>query len=282
MTVTVTVERPEVQTGIPPARSARARSTWTLVGLLLVAAIVPALAFSMIGSTAYKQLSSHQRVFVTPISAVTVEVGSGDVTVERGTGTDATVVTSGVHGLTYPTDEERLVGHTLVVRSSCGRRIFNDRCNRNYVLRLPSEAVVTASSGEGDVKVTDMGKAVLVHSDQGDVTIAGGSGTVQATSGQGTVTVSGSYASSVFVQSGQGDATVDLLSSPDRVSAVSGQGDVTVELPRGPNSYQVKASSGEGSVSDSVVNNPASDRVINASSGQGDVTVRYRGAGESR
>jgi hypothetical protein len=280
MTATATVERPEVQTEMPPVRSARARIIWTLVGLLLVVAIVPALALSMIGSTAYKQLPSHQRVFMTPISEVTVEVSSGDITVEPGTGTETMVMTSGVHGLTYPTDEEQLVGHTLVIRSSCGTRIFNDRCNRNYVLHLPSEAAVTASSGEGDVTVTDMGRAVSAHSDQGDVTVAGGSGTVQASTGQGTVTVSRSYASSVSVQSGQGDATVDLLTSPNRVSAVSGQGDVTVELPKGPNSYQVKAGSGEGSVSDGVDNNPTSDRVINASSGQGDVTVRYRSGGE--
>jgi hypothetical protein len=253
---------------------------WTLVGLLLVAAIVPALALSMIGSTAYKQLSSRQQVFMTPISEVTVEVSSGDITIEPGNGTETVVATSGVHGLTYPTDEEELVGHTLIIRSNCGTRIFNDRCNRNYVLHLPSEAAVTASSGEGDVKVTDMGRAVSAHSDQGDVTIAGGSGTVQASSGQGSVTVSRSYASSVSVQSGQGDATVDLLSSPHRVSAVSGQGAVTVELPKGPNSYLVKASSGEGSVSDGVDNSPASDRVINASSGQGDVTVGYRRGGE--
>jgi hypothetical protein len=280
MTTSATLERPEMQTGIPPARSARARIVWTLVGLLLVAAIVPALALSMIGSTAYKQLSSHQRMFRTPISEVTVEVSRGNITVEPGTGTETTVSTSGVHGLTYPTDEEQLVGHTLVIRSICGTRIFNDRCSRNYVVHLPSEAAVTANSGEGDVRVTEMGRAVSAHSDQGDVTIVGGSGTVQASSGQGTVTVSRSYASSVSVQSGQGDVTVDLLSSPNRVSAVSGQGDVTVELPKGPNSYQVKASSGEGSVSDGVDNNPASDRVIAASSGQGDVTVGYRSGGE--
>ena len=281
MTATATIERPEMRSSVPPARSARARTTWTVVGLLLVAAIVPAVALSMIGSTAYKQLSPSQRVFMTPISAVMVEVSSGDITVEPGTGTETVVATSGVHGLTYPTDEEQLVGHTLVVRSSCGTRIFNDRCDRNYVVHLPSEAAVTASSGEGDVNVTDMGRSVSAHSDQGDITIAGGSGTVTASSGQGSVTVSRSHASSVSVQSGQGDATVDLLSSPDRVSVASGQGDVTVELPKGPNSYQVKASSGEGSVTDGVDNNPASDRVIDASSGQGDVTVGYRSGGGS-
>ena len=59
---------------------------------------------------------------MTPISQVTVEVSSGDITVEPGTGTETMVTTSGVHGLTYPTDEEHVVGHTLVIRSSCGTR----------------------------------------------------------------------------------------------------------------------------------------------------------------
>ena len=171
-------------------------------------------------------------------------------------------------------------GHTLIIRSSCGARIFNDRCSRNYVLPLPPGVAVTADSGEGNVKVTDWAERSRPTPARETSRLHGGSGMVQASSGQGTVTVSGSYATSVSVHSGQGDATVDLLSSPNRVSAVSGQGDVTVELPKGPNSYQVKASSGQGSVSDGVDNNPASDRVINASSGQGDVTVGYRGGGE--
>ena len=58
MTANATVEGPEVLTGVPPARSARARIMWTLVGLLLAAAIVPAVALSIIGSTAYEQLTS--------------------------------------------------------------------------------------------------------------------------------------------------------------------------------------------------------------------------------
>jgi hypothetical protein len=279
MTATAIVERLERQIDVPPERSPRARIIWMLSGLLLVVAIVPALALSMIGSTAYKPLSSRQRVFTSPISEVTVDVSNGDITVERGSGADAVVATSGIHGLTYPTDEEHMDGDALVIRSSCGTNIFNDRCTRNYVLHLPSAIAVTASSGEGDVTVTDMGNAVSAHSAQGDVTISGGSGTVKASSGQGAVTVSRSSASSVSVRSGQGDATVDLLSSPDRVSAVSGQGDVTVHLPKGPNSYRVTASSGEGNVSDNVDDNPSSDRVIKASSGQGDVTVGYRSGG---
>jgi hypothetical protein len=244
--------------------------------MLLVVAIVPALALSMVGSTAYQSLHATQRTFTTSITGLTVDAGSGDVTIVRGTGTDTVVTTSGVHGLTYPTDAEHVVGQTLVISSSCGTSIFNDRCNRNYVVRLPSGVAVTADSGQGNVSVTGTDQAISAHSDQGDVTITGGSGRVQASSGQGDVTVTRSSAPSVSAHSGQGDVALDLISPPRRVSASSGQGAVTVELPKGPNSYQVHASSGQGNVTDSVDDNPGSDRVIGATSGQGDVTVRYR------
>ena len=213
MTATATVERPRVD--IPaPERSSHARIWWTLAGLLLVVAIVPAVALSLIGSTAYQRLPSQQRVFTAPITAVVVRVSSGDVTIERGAGTGTVVTTSGVHGLTYPTDVEHVVGHVLAIRSSCGTTIFNDRCTRSYVVHVPSGVAVTASSGEGDVTVTGTDRAVSAHSDQGDVTITGGSGTLQASSGQGGVTIIRSSAASVSVQSGQGDVAVDLVRHP--------------------------------------------------------------------
>jgi hypothetical protein len=276
MTVTATTEMQGVRVPVPPQRSPRARIAWTLAGLILVVAIVPALALSMVGSAAYQPLSSRQRVFTTPITGVTVQVSSGDLTVVRDTGTATVVTTSGVQGLTYPTDTEHVVGHTLVLRSSCGTTIFNDRCTRSYVVHVPSEVAVTATSGQGDVTVTGTDSAISVHSDQGDVTITGGSGTVRASSGQGGVTISRSSASSVSASSGQGDVVLGFVSSPTRVTATSGQGDVTVELPKGPHSYQVHASSGQGNVSNNVGDDPVSHRVINATSGQGDVTVRYR------
>jgi len=265
---------------VPPPRSPRARIAWTVVGLILVGALVPAFALSMIGSAAYQPLPSVQRVFTAPITAVTLQVSSGDLTIERVTGADTVVSTSGVHGLTYPTDAEQVVGHTLVIRSSCGTTIFNDRCTRNYVVHVASDVAVTATSGQGNVTVTGTNKVISGHSDQGDVTITGGSGTVQASSGQGDVTIMRSSATSVSAISGQGDVVLGFISSPNRVTVSSGQGDVTVELPKGPNSYQVHSSSGQGNVSNDVNDDPASDRIIDATSGQGDVTIRYRSGGE--
>jgi hypothetical protein len=275
MTVIAPVEIRRTQAALPPTRSPRARIGWTLAGLLLAIAIVPALTLSIVGSTAYQGLNSRERVFATPLSAVTVDVGNGNITVEHSAGRNTLVDTSGVHGLTYPTDDEHIIGHTLVIRSSCGAIFFNDRCSRSYVLHLPSGVAVNADSSQGNVDVNDGGR-VSAHSDEGDVTITGGSGYLQASSGQGNVTISRSTARSASVHSGQGDVVVEFVTSPKRLIASSGQGDVTIELPMGPNSYQVQANSGQGVVSDHVDNNPASDRVVTASSGQGDVTVGYR------
>jgi hypothetical protein len=275
MTVITPVEVQGTQVALAPTRSPRARIAWTLGGLLLAVAIVPALALSIVGSTAYQRLNSGERLFTSPVTAVTVEVSSGDITIEHGDGGNTRVETSGVHGLTYPTDNEHVVGHTLVIRSSCGATLFNDRCSRSYVLHVPSGVAVTADSSQGNVDVSDGGR-VSAHSDEGDVTITRGSGTLQASSGQGDVTISRSTARSVSAHSGQGDVVVDLVASPKRLIASSGQGNVAVELPTGPNSYQVHANSGQGNVSDNVDNNPASNRVVEASSGQGDVTVGYR------
>ena len=161
----------QTPTVVPPSRSPRVRVAWTVAGLVVAIAIIPALALTLIGSAAYQPLPARQRVFTVPITAVTVETSSGNITVDRGTGVGTVVRTSGVHGLTDPTDVEHVVGHTLVIRSSCGSMFFNDRCSRNYVLQLPSAAAVTAESTQGDVTIAGTERSVSAHSDQGDVTV---------------------------------------------------------------------------------------------------------------
>lgn len=276
MTVVTPAELEGAKTIVPPARSSWVRTAWTSVGLFFAVALVAGLALSFVGSTAYQTLAPRERLFTVPITGVTVEVSSGEITVERSAGVDAMVTTSGIDGLTYPTDDESVVGRTLVIRSSCGSVPFNDRCTRNYVLHLRAGVAVSAESGQGDVTVAGIGGPLSVHSGQGNINIMGGADALQASSGQGDVTVSRSAATSVSVHSDQGNVAVDLIVSPRRVTAVSDQGDVSVELPRGRNLYQVHASSDQGNVSDTVNSNPTSPRVVNASSDQGDVTVGYR------
>ena len=260
----------------PPARSSAARKAWVFIGLALAFTIVAALAASLVGSVAYEPIALRHREFTSLITAVSVHVTSGDVTIERSTDAETDVATSGVHGLTYPTDQERVVGHTLIITSSCGLLVpFDNRCTRDYTIRLQPHVAVVADSEQGSIYVTGLDGSLSVHSDQGDVSIVGGSNTLVASSDQGDVTVSRSSATSLSVHSGQGDVSIDLMAPPTRVTAASGQGDVTVEVPRVRTSYQVDASSGLGNVTNDIGNNPASARVIDASSGQGDVTLGY-------
>ncbi len=260
----------------PPTRSAGARKVWVFVGLVFAVAIVAALAGSVVGSVAYEPVALRHREFTSLITAVSVHVTSGDITIEPSPDADTEVTTSGIHGLTYPTDQERVVGHTLFITSSCGTSVpFNNRCSRDYTVRLQPHVGVMVNSEQGSINVTGLDGWLSVHSDQGDVTVTGGSKTLVASSGQGDVTVSRSAATSLSVRSGQGDVSVNLTAPPTRVIASSGQGGVTVELPRGRTSYRIQATSGQGSVTNGVGTDPASGRAIDATSGQGDVIVRY-------
>jgi hypothetical protein len=260
----------------PPRRSAGARSAWTLVGLFLAAAVVIAGALSAVSNVAYQKIPARQRSFTASVTAVSIDVGSGSVTVERSSGTRTLVRTWGSSGLRTPTDKERVSGGSLVIRSDCPSVLGNDNnCNRNYVVRVRPAASVTIDTGQGNVVVTAIAGPVSLHTGQGDVSVTDEVGALRATTGQGNVSVAGLRARRVTVASGEGDVHVGLTTAPTRVAASSSQGNVTVELPRGSASYRVHASSGQGTVSNTVASSGVSRRTIQATSSQGDVTVGY-------
>ena len=156
-----------------PARSVGARRAWTTVGLVLAAAIVAAWLSSVAGGIAYQAIPSSQRSFRGPLHTVSIEVDTGSVTVEAGSGPAVLVETSGSRGVRSPSDHEQVSAGTLAIRSSCGTTFLNNRCSRDYVLRVPSQVSVTASSGQGDVMVAGVKGPLDLHSDQGAVSVVG-------------------------------------------------------------------------------------------------------------
>jgi Putative adhesin len=261
-----------------PERSPHARAAWTGAGLFTAVVIVLWLVLSTLGAVAYQTIPTSQRVFAGTLTAVTVDVGTGSVTVERNAGPDTVVTTSGSRGLTWPTDEEHVSGSSLTIRSRCRQPFFGDHCNRNYVLHVQPATSLTVTTGEGTIDVGDIGGALSLNSGQGDVTIAGGGGALRVFTGEGNVSATGLRAQSVSARSGQGDIDLGFTLPPARVSASSGQGNVTIGLPNGSTLYQVHVDSGEGIATNGVAESLSSPRVIDASTGQGDVAVGY-GAG---
>jgi hypothetical protein len=52
--------------------------------------------------------------------------------------------------------------------------LFNNRCNRDYVLRVLPTVTVNIHTGEGNIAVTGVDGAIMLHSSQGDVVVRGG------------------------------------------------------------------------------------------------------------
>jgi hypothetical protein len=271
MTLTMT---PRPTTSVPP-RSPGARRAWTIVGLILAIALIGISVPSLVGSVSSLALSARHRVFAGPVRAVTVRVDIGSVTIERATGSETAVDSTGVRGLTTPSDHEHLTGQTLVITSTCGETFFNNRCRRNYVVHVAPTVSVTVTSDEGDVETDGIDGPLDLHSGQGDVTVRGASGSVRATSSQGSVEAHDLRSPTVEAESDQGAVELGFAAPPRRATASADQGDVVISLPRGPASYQVHVGSDQGKVTNSVDTDPTSERVIRASSDQGDVTVAY-------
>jgi hypothetical protein len=263
-----------------PARqhvSTRARGgVWAVVGLLFAAVLVLAVAGSFIGSIAYEKIMPTSRAFAGSIRAVDIEIDNGSVTIEPVATTGAVVTSSGLSGLSSPSDTEHVTGGTLVVRSSCPTRFFENHCTRSYVLRIPSDVAVVADTGSGDVTTNGVDGPLRIRSGQGNVRVDGATGSVRIWSGQGEVTATGLRGATAAVTTGQGDVHLGFDAAPSEVQAISGQGDVTITLPRGAVAYRVRATSGQGVVTDTVAVNPSSRRTVLASSGQGDIAIRYR------
>jgi hypothetical protein len=296
-----------------PVRTVAGRRAWTIAGLAVAIAVVGAVVPSIVVNQfarSHQALPSTQRSFTTAVRAVTVDVDDGSVTIVPGTGRGAVVDTSGFRGTSVPTDDERMTGHTLVVRSSCAGPVTN-WCQRNYVLHLPrpaSAAVVVstgpiavtgidgrlalgandgdiavtggngplhATSGTGSVTVDDVHGSVDLRTSDGDIAVTGASGPLRATTGAGSVTAIGLAGPSVTARTGDGDVDLGFTASPDDVTATSGTGSVTVGLPAGSGPYQVHATSSTGRVTTTVAADPTSRRTVLATTSDGDVTVRY-------
>ena len=260
---------------VPGVGSPRARALWTWAGLVLAALIVAALGVSSVGNLSYQLIPSRHRLFTARLALVNLKVARGDVTVESSSEPRTIVTTSGARGLTSPSDEERVSGDSLVIRSSCGQTFFNNRCDRNYVLRLPPTVSLNISTGEGNISVTGVEGEITLHSGEGDLEVQGGEANLRMTSGEGNISAVGLHARQLDADTSEGDVDLGFAIPPGRVTASSAEGSITIELPRGPASYQVLAGTAEGNVSTTVNEDSTSQRVIRARSAEGDVTVAY-------
>ncbi|MFE9652551.1 DUF4097 domain-containing protein [Micromonospora sp. NPDC006431] len=219
------------------------------------------------------------------ITRITVEPGSGDVTV-RAAGSAPQVRIKRVvrYQGGQPDTRYEINGDELVLRTECG-----PRCSVSWEISAPEGVAVRGETGSGDVELSRVG-AVEFTLGSGNVSVRGATGDVRAETGSGNIDVIDA-AGAVRLRAASGDITaqrlaagVDAETSSGNVTAELAQpasarvhaasGDVELTVPDGR--YRVRTSTGSGDRDLGVVDDPGAALLLDASTGSGNVTITRR------
>ena len=115
----------------------------------------------------------------------------------------------------------------------------------DFFVQLPRGVKLVASTGNGDVTVSNAGAEVRASSGNGEVEVRGAGGPVKASSGNGDITVEGA-GGPVVANSGNGNIRVRTSRGP--VSANTGNGRIDAEMATLSGNDDMEFDTGNGSI----------------------------------
>jgi len=184
------------------------------------------------------------------VSAVVMDLGKGDVTVEVGPPGEV-VVDIDMGGLTTNDLGPRLEGDVLYLEYRCGGVSI---CGGDLWVQVPPDMLVDVELGAGDLSVWEL------HGD------------VRAQLGSGDLTAELLHSEVVWLATGAGAVDAHFEEPPFDLHASVGAGDVWLTVP--PGAYDLDVDAGAGVViTDGIATDASSDRHITAQAGAGAVTV---------
>jgi len=145
-------------------------------------------------------------------------------------------------------------------------------CGYDYTLVVPVSMAVIASNMAGDVSARGLTSPAHLVALAGNVTLADLAGRIDVTATAGDVVATNLDSQVANVTAGAGDVTLRFAVPPSQVSVHNGAGNVTAVLPSSA-SYHVIIVVGQGVTSNSLGDDPSSQRVISLATGTGNVTV---------
>jgi hypothetical protein len=243
------------------------------VGLPFVFGAAVVGAFTVVGAMAQ---TSERHVASYPWSGGSVTLHTdGDVTVEVGSSPQIAVTYTEHYQLKKPTVTSATSGGGLQLTAKCPAGIFDSNCAINYVLTVPTTAMLDLHSGDGDIHVNGSTAALSLDTGDGDIEFDNVSGNVVANSGDGDI--GGSQVSSKNLQATTGDGGVHVTWSvtPTAVVATTGDGGIHLVVPQGSGPYRVSTHTGDGSAHVSIATDPTASPSITAESGDGGITIGY-------
>ncbi|MFG2147561.1 hypothetical protein ACGFRG_25760 [Streptomyces sp. NPDC048696] len=263
----------------PGPERPRRRGWWILVAALSALFVVAPLVFGLYGEF-FGREASHSSVETNDhhaVRAVQIDSGSAQVTVGPGADGEVRVKERLSWSLRKPKVTKEWDGDTLKLRPECGGllSVTGLDCSVQLDLTVPAGVELKVKNGSGAVRVTGLTGPVDVRAGSGSVKLYGVRGPITGSVDSGSLNGSaiGSADAEVRVRSGQ--ASLEFVAPPRRVSASSGSGSVEVSLPPGSR-YRVagKAGSGVRDVDDALVD-PASARMLTISTGSGSASAGY-------
>ena len=144
------------------------------------------------------------------------------------------------------------------------------RGSANFAIRLPRGVRLHAGTGNGDVRVQNVGADVVVSSGNGEVRVALAAGAVRASSGNGDIDVLDA-SGRVSASTGNGRVRVSTATGP--VNANSGNGDIDVRMRQLGGGDDMEFRTGNGTVT--VALPAAFEGELDANTGHGEVHTDF-------
>jgi DUF4097 and DUF4098 domain-containing protein YvlB len=245
------------------------------IGAVLAAGFIISTAVQVAGWTVGSVEHNVHKVIPGPVRSLTVEAGSGDVTLVPATTGDVTIDSRVTGTLHAPAIEVRPTGARVVVSGGCSEITFG-HCSTQITISVPAGTAVNVDAASGDIHAAGLSGNADLRTSSGDVRVSDlRSFSVRLESASGDVEASNLRTSTVRARTASGDIDLQLLNAPDAADAETSSGNVTILVPPGPESYRVDADTDSGDTKLDVSRSARAQRLLRAHTNSGNVTVTY-------
>jgi hypothetical protein len=267
--MTVTMDNPPSTAAPRPAGV----NGWLVIGSIFTLLTIAFGTLGVVGWLGYRTETQTQ-VYQQPITALKVDLGTGNLTITPGPDNTVTVTRRLHWSFRKPTFEEQWDGQQLTVTQNCsGFFTPGPNCGVDYTVQVPAGISVQAVTDTGDINVRDIHGVLDLRTSTGDVTSTGASADVTIRSDTGDVTATGTSAH-VDASANTGTVTLHLTAPPQAVSAQTDTGDVMITVPQG-GVYKVQTSVDTGDANVTVMRSDTADRTITARTNTGSIDISY-------
>lgn len=249
-------------------------TAWLAIGSLITVVVLGFGTYQAVGVLAHEERIERDTIDANGIGVLDIDSDDGSIEV-IGTDGDDIVLTARVSDGLQPTRyHHEVIGDRLEVRVRCPGP-SSPWCQVRLRVEVPRELQVTVHAQNGGVSLRGLDGRAAASSENGSVDADGLGGPAQLISENGSVRATGLRSSAVVARSENGSVSLTHTEAPRTVAATSENGTVEVAIPSGDEAYVVDIGSGDGSTTNGIRTDPASDRSITARSENGTVNVRY-------